>query len=254
MGAMQNLPPTLAQLLIVKDAGMKAAQILQALGLPQQRPLVVLNGSTNATLEALYTQVAPLLQDGLAAWLVSRGAVAITGGTDAGIFAVLGQGLSRYGQPAACIGVTVAACLRHPVYHPQGVALEPHHTHVVLSPGQHWGAETALMYALAAAYGSVAQSLMLLVGGGPLTRNELEHCVGQGRRVLAVAGSGGVADALLAAAAGQAAADPGLHQIAARAELYRIAVDAPTEALAALLDQLLLAEEQLAARAIADRA
>lgn len=235
----------------VSQAEASPHYILTRLQIPLGRPLIILNGSTHSGLCALYARMAPLLQDGLAAWLCNRGAVAITGGTAAGIFAVLGQGLRRYGRPAACIGVTVSACLHHPEHHPQGIALEPHHTHAVLSPGRHWGAETALMYALAAAYGPVAQSLMLLVGGGPLTLNELEHCVEQGRRVLAVAGSGGVADALLAAAAGQGPADQRLQAIVARAELAWITAEAPPDNLAALLDQLLLAEEQLAARAIA---
>lgn len=215
-------------------------EFLSALQLPPGRPLIILNGSTHASLTVLYARITPLLQAGLAAWLAHRGAVAITGGTNAGIFALLGRGFADYGQPAACIGVTVAACLRHPERNPHGVALEPHHTHSVLTAGQHWGDETALMYALAAAYAPVAQSLTLVVGGGPLTLNEVEASVAQGRRILAVAESGGVADALLAAAAGQGSADPRLQHLATQAHLYRIEADAAPAHLGRLLDHLLL--------------
>ena len=86
----------------------QAVKMLAALRLPRGRPLILLNGSTNGALTDLYQQASPFLQDGLARWLVKREAVTITGGTDAGIFALLGQGFGAYGQPAACVGVTVA--------------------------------------------------------------------------------------------------------------------------------------------------
>ncbi|RRR70335.1 MAG: hypothetical protein EI684_13510 [Candidatus Viridilinea halotolerans] len=212
-------------------------RMLHNLHIPQGRPLVLLNGSTHSSLGSLYAQVTPLLQDGLASWLVRRGAVAITGGTDAGIFAVLGQGFARYGQPAACLGVTVAQLVQP---QPDGVALEPNHTHMLLSAGNHWGAETPLMYALAAAYDPCARAVTLVVGGGLNTLHELEFCAALGRRMLIIAGSGGIADALLATLGGQRHGDERLQRLAQVAEIYRINLDAPPEVLLVLLDALLL--------------
>ncbi|MFV9505614.1 MAG: hypothetical protein AB4911_13755 [Oscillochloridaceae bacterium umkhey_bin13] len=212
-------------------------QLLSAWQIPAGRPLIVLNGSTSAKLGPLYAQLRPLIQEGLAAWLVRNAAVAITGGTDAGIFALLGRGFAHYGQPAACIGVTVAACLRNAT-HPHGVALEPHHSHLLLTPGQYWGDETAAMYTLAAAYAPVAASLTVVIGGGPLTLNEVEYSVAQGRRVLAVTGSGGVADALVATVADPDSAEPRLRHLAKQVELYYIAANASPTSFSRLLDQL----------------
>lgn len=219
--------------------GHQATEMLATLRLPRGRPLILLNGSTNAALTQLYEQAMPILKDGLARWLVTREAVAITGGTNAGIFALLGQGFGAYGRPAACVGVTVAGLVQHREDDPGGVALEPHHTHAVLVPGKRWGDETAAMYALAAAYGSVERSLTVLVGGGPTTLKEIEACVAQGRRVLAVEGSGGVADDLLAVVSGSRVGNEQLQRIARLADLYRMTLHTDPDTLGALLDHLL---------------
>ncbi|WP_124681879.1 hypothetical protein [Candidatus Viridilinea mediisalina] len=215
---------------------LSSAQPIQQLYIPSGRPLVILNGSTNGNLQPLYQRVRPLLQEGLAAWAARRGAVVITGGTNAGIFAVLGQGFARYGRPMACIGVAVAQLVQPP---PEGVALEPNHTHMLLTEGQHWGAEVYAMYALAAAYGPPAHSLTIVVGGGPNTLRELEYCAAQGGRMLVVEGSGGVADALLDSLSGQRSGEERLQRLAHTAQIYRINLHAPPHVLQVLLDALM---------------
>lgn len=212
---------------------------LSSLRIPYGRPLVLLNGSTSVGLTAMYEQATPLLQEGLARWLVARSAIAITGGTDAGIFAVLGRGLQRYGRPAACIGVTVEALVRHAGCNPEAPALEPNHTRVLLTAGQHWGDETATMYALALAYARLQCSITMVVGGGPNTIREVEVSVAQGRPLLVVAHSGGVADALLRARAGGEVEDVRLQRVAEAAKIHSVALHADPSTLWALLDRLL---------------
>lgn len=213
-----------------------SAHPMQQLHIPYGRPLLILNGSTHASLQPLYACVRPLLQEGVAAWTVRRGAVVITGGTNAGIFAVLGQGFACYGRPMACIGVAVAQ-LVHP--QPNGVALEPNHTHMLLTEGQQWGAEAHAMYALAAAYAPPARSLTIVIGGGPNTLHELEHCAAQGGRMLIVEGSGGVADALLDSLSGQRVGEERLQRLAQTAQIYRVNLHAPPQVLWVLLDALM---------------
>ena len=156
-------------------------ELLAALGLPAPRATVVLNGST----AEVDRRLAPLLE-GLAGAAVRERLTVVTGGTDAGIFALFGAAM---GDPSAPL-VGVAPSER------DGVPLEPHHTHFVLVQGDAWGVETPALLALADALTRLAPSGAVICGGGPVTRTEVAGHVRAGRPVVAVAGSGGVADDL----------------------------------------------------------
>ncbi|MFO7634707.1 MAG: hypothetical protein R6W76_19310, partial [Caldilinea sp.] len=58
----------------------------------------------DASLEAA---LEPVLIAGLARVVCDEEITTITGGTDAGIFHLFGQGLGRWGRTAPCIGVAV---------------------------------------------------------------------------------------------------------------------------------------------------
>lgn len=158
------------------DAG--GDEVVAALGLPAPRATVVLNGTTGDC----HPRLAGVLGE-LAAAARRERLTVLTGGTDAGIFHVFGAAM---GAPTApLVGVA-------PSNH-AGVALEPHHTHVALVEGDAWGDETPVLLALAAA---LAPAVAVICGGGPVTRREVDGHLRAGRPVLAVAGSGGVADQL----------------------------------------------------------
>lgn len=153
-------------------------ELVAGLQLPAARATVVLNGST----ADLDHRMAPVLED-LAAAAMRERLTVVTGGTDAGIFAIFGAAMT---EPSAPL-IGVAPCDR------DGVALEPHHTHFVLVQGDHWGVETPVLLALADA---LSPSVAVICGGGPVTRTEVAGHIAAGRPVIAVAGSGGVADEL----------------------------------------------------------
>ena len=159
------------------DAG--GDELLAALGLPAPRATVVLNGSTAERDPAL----AGVLGE-LAAAAIRERLTVVTGGTDAGIFALFGAAMA---EPTAPL-VGVAPRNR------DGVPLEPHHTHYVLVDGDIWGDETPALLALAGALGRLAPSVAVICGGGAITRHEAEGHLQAGRPLIAVAGSGGVAD------------------------------------------------------------
>ena len=158
------------------DAGGEA--LVAALDLPAPRATVILNGTTAER----DLRLAGVLGDLAAAARAERLTV-LTGGTDAGIFALFGAAI---GEPTAPL-VGVAPL------HRDGVPLEPHHTHAVLVQGDAWGVETPVLLALAEA---LAPAAAVICGGGAVTLTEVDGHLRAGRPVLAVAGSGGVADEL----------------------------------------------------------
>ncbi len=78
------------------------------------------------------------------------------------------------------------------------VTLDPHHSHFLLVPGERWGDESPWLTAAAECLADGRGTLMLVAGGGEVTRWDVLHRLRQRGRVLALAGSGGTADALVA--------------------------------------------------------
>lgn len=156
-------------------------ELLAGLELPAPRATVILNGSTAECDPAL----AGVLGE-LAAAAIRERLTVVTGGTDAGIFALFGAAMAE--PTAPLVGVAPR--------HRDGVPLEPHHTHVVLVEGDDWGDETPVLLTLADALGRLAPSVAVICGGGAITRQEAAGHLRAGRPVIAVAGSGGVAGEL----------------------------------------------------------
>ena len=78
------------------------------------------------------------------------------------------------------------------------IALDPHHSHFLLVPGDRWGDESPWLMAAAERLAAGCGTLLLVAGGGEVTRHDVQQRLSQGGRVLALAGSGGTADALVA--------------------------------------------------------
>src|SRR5207248_3354275 len=99
----------------------------------------------------------------------------VTGGTDAGVFALLGEGFDAWPRTAPCIGVAPRKCI---ALSPEEsaitdrAALESHHTHFVFTGGIEWGDETKLMCALLNKLGARCPSIAVFAGGGDVTLGE----------------------------------------------------------------------------------
>ena len=238
-----------AQALYVSQ-GTTAEQIIGALELPHPRAFLILNGGTAKMEPELQAQLGQLLQDGLARIAAEQQITVITGGTDAGVFALFGQGLAKWDRTVPCIGVTVMKWATWPGRIPRWlptwlfdrgrVPLEPHHTHFALTDGDHWGAETKTMFALAAALSEGVPSVAVLASGGLIAREETLHNVRQGREIIVIANSGRLADEIASVITCDTETPD--HEIAAivrdgRITLFNIA-DGP-EALASLVRQKL---------------
>jgi hypothetical protein len=193
-------PPTVA--------GEEAAAALE---LPRPRGLIVLNGGTSDLSPELEAALRRTLGAGIARVAIEEGLDLVTGGTDAGIFALLGEALDDE-RRAPCVGVVPAGRVTWPGREwasgrrPNGeepVPLEPNHSHFLLVDGDEWGEETDAMLALSDALSGDCPSLAVLAGGGAGARREVLAHVRSGREVIALDGTGRFAARLAEATAGR---------------------------------------------------
>lgn len=197
--------------------------IVSALDLPRPRALLLVNGGTSQLQPDLYQLLGLLMQDGVARISAEERITLVTGGTNMGVFELLGQGFEKWGRTAPCIGVVVASLVRWPGRPPawfpsvqaeELAPLEPHHSHFVFVEGAEWGEETAVMSALCRELSRGIPSLMVIANGGNILRNEVLNNVRQGREVLVITGSGRFADELAAVVRGEAQpANPAVAEI-----------------------------------------
>jgi hypothetical protein len=171
-------------------------ELLRALDVPPPRGLVVVNGSTDEIDDERAQLLRGVVQE-LARVAAADGLAIVTGGTDAGIFRLLGSVLDT--SSVTAIGVAPAGRVTWPgrlEVPDDAVPLEPHHSHFVLVDGDEWGDETSTMMRLVAAMDVPA--VALLAGGGDVARRELLAHVHDGRDVVVLKGSGRLADEVAA--------------------------------------------------------
>ncbi len=219
--------------LVTVPASTDIQQVITALDLPAPRALLILNGGTAALEADVHDRLEQLL-DALAGVVIEEGITLLTGGTNEGIFFLLGAALAKRGDlKAPCIGVSVAGRTG-----PE--RLEPHHSHFVLVEGETWGEETPVMYNLAAALSHTCPSLAVFAGGGQITVNEMCYNVLQKRELVLIAGSKRSTDMAISAHAGNDVANESIQQIASAGRITVFGTQQPATDLAALLRSRLL--------------
>jgi hypothetical protein len=160
------------------------------------------------------------------------------GGTRAGIMEWAGRVRRRSGGAFPLLGVAPAEEITT-TGEPGRTPIDPNHTHVVAvrnpewerrrhadrSPGRgHWGAETEAMYQIFGRLAAGRASATLVVNGGAVTLDEVRWNIAQRRPMAVVAGSGRVADALVARVRGIDPANPEAGQF--REGVVRLDLDA----------------------------
>jgi SLOG in TRPM, prokaryote len=182
-----------------------------ALGLSRPRGLIVLNGGTADFSPDVDAALRRTLGDGLARIAIEEVLTVVTGGTDAGIFALFGEALDD-DRTAPCVGVVPAGLVTWPGRETssgrgpsdeQPVPLESHHSHFLLVEGDEWGVETDAMLALTEALSGGCPSLAVLAGGGAGARREVLAHLRAGREVIVLDGTGRLAERLAEATAGR---------------------------------------------------
>lgn len=192
--------------------------VLRALDIGVRRPVLVsVGGAGGMTPEhlAVTAEILERIIPALDRWQ----AAVVDGGTDSGIMRVMGQSRAAAGAHFPLVGVAAEGTVILPGRAPASGAapLESSHTHVVLVPGDAWGDESPWLSRVATAIADGRPSLTLVINGGQITYDDIDHSLQAGRPVVVVSGTGRTADAIAASARGDAedsraemvAADPG---------------------------------------------
>jgi TRPM family ion channel len=185
--------------LVAPPSGTRAADILQALGIEKPKGLIVILGGAANLDDALMSPLVQLFSRGIAPTAARLGAAIIDGGTQAGVMAIMGQGVADRGRKSVLLGVAPAGKVTYPGRQSEGsvsdsTPLDPNHTHFVLVESNEWGGETDTMFQLAQALAEATLVLVVLANGGTIAKGEVLRSVRQGWPIIVVEGSGGLAN------------------------------------------------------------
>ena len=181
---------------------------LTSLGLQASQPVVVLVGGAGGLDPADLDRLRPLFESGLVPVMTHLRGAAIDGGTWSGVMRLLGEAHSSARADFPLIGVAAAGTVTLPGGQPprdDAAMLDPDHTHLVLVPGNDWGAEVTWIAQVATDLAGSKPSATVLVNGGEIAYSDAQRSLDAGRPVLTVEGSGRTADQLAAAVQGRPA-------------------------------------------------
>jgi hypothetical protein len=170
-----------------------------------QHPVVVLVGGAGAMSEEHFEPVSRALRDRLLPALERWDAVVVDGGTDAGVMRLVGRLRESSGAGFPLVGVVAQGTVagQEPDDAPvEGAELEPHHTLVVVVPGDQWGDESAWLGEVAEVIAGGRPTMTLMVNGGETTHDDVARSIEERRPLVVLGGTGRLADAIAAAAAG----------------------------------------------------
>jgi TRPM family ion channel/conflict system pore-forming effector with SLATT domain/uncharacterized protein DUF4231 len=208
-------------LAVFPAASDRIEDVVAKLGLGDYRAVILVLGGAEID-EKLIPRLTQMFGRGIARAAAEANAVLLDGGTQAGVMALMGEGVAGRGYKSTLIGVAPTGNVTYPgADSPDGVPLEPNHSRFILVEGTEWGSETASMFKLASALTSKPASavtaekkprkkgiekaagkvpaLATLAGGGETSRNEALRAVRHNLPLIVVEGSGGLADEIAAA-------------------------------------------------------
>jgi len=187
---------------VFPDQPASLAQAITTLLLKDSYPVIVLIGggipaeqaqATNAALECL-AKSAEEMQ-----------ALVICGGTDMGVMAEIGQLRTRLAGKFPLIGIAPESQVTWPggPFSAQFLGwghkrwnLAQHYTHFILVPGSEFGDESPWIVEAASLLSTAHNSVTILLNGGGISRKDIQLSLEAGRPVIALSGTGRLADEL----------------------------------------------------------
>lgn len=156
---------------------------------------------------------------------------------------MMGQARAQTAATFPLIGVTPVGkvALGDQIPSAEITALEPHHTHFVLVPGSNWGDESPWLAQIASVLANGAPSVTVLVNGGEIASKDVLENLKANRPVLAIAGSGRLADTLAAALRGEAT-DERARELVASGLVQAIDLKESFDSLTQLMNEMFSAQ------------
>ncbi|MBV6623091.1 MAG: hypothetical protein KI793_09145 [Rivularia sp. (in: Bacteria)] len=178
---------------------------MDELGFNNPRSVLVILGGAGKMSETDLSRLRSLFVNVLAPVVEKLGASVVDGGTDFGVMQMIGQARAQIQGTFDLIGITPVGKVALPNQPtPEEVtALEPNHSHFVLIPGSDWGDESPWLANVATVIAKGKPSVAILVNGGEISKKDVSESHKANRTVLAVDGSGRLADTLSAALHGE---------------------------------------------------
>ncbi len=197
-----------------------------ALGVGRPMPVLAIAGTTSEIDADLAVRLLPVLKAVVDLAAAEEVAV-VTGGTDAGVFHLLGLALEAAPRrPPVVVGVAPDDLVVEPGGTPGNgrVPVDAMLDVLVRVPGHAWGDETEALSQLVGRIADEFPAALLLVGGGEVSRAELVEHLARGRSVVVLSGTGRLADAL-----GDPAPGPDdLPALLASGDVTTVALDRPS--------------------------
>ena len=170
---------------------------LATLRLRIPKPAMVLVGGAAGIAprdEALIQQTVSLL----ASLADELGLTVLDGGTQSGVKAFMGEARTARDYNFFLLGVAVEKLIH---WHERpasalSAALEPNHTHFLFVPGHEWGEESFWLSEAASTVSRNLSALTILINGGEISRQDVQHSLQANRPVIIVQGTGRLADEL----------------------------------------------------------
>jgi hypothetical protein len=175
---------------------------ISTLDLKDGYPVIVLIGGDIQERQATITSTA--IQT-LAKVAEETSALVICGGTDMGVMAEIGQARKQNGYKFPLVGITLKALVTWPGgphsarflwWGKKRWELAEHYTHFILVPGSEFGDESPWIVDAATILSKGHRSVTVLINGGNVSRKDIELSVKSGRPVIAMGGTGRLANDL----------------------------------------------------------
>ena len=185
---------------VFPSANATAKEIADALQIKPPKALLLIIGGADSIDEKAGSRLVQLFGRGIARAAADLNAVIIDGGTQSGVMKMMGQGVADRGFKSPLIGVAPLGLVSYPGSQGEGkTPLDPNHSHFVLVEGNEWGSETNVIFKLMSGLASKAHAVVLLAGGGAVSKNESLQAVRQSLPLIVIEGSGDMADEIAAA-------------------------------------------------------
>lgn len=182
------------------------SQYIQEVGLPTDRPTLLVIGGADGLDEEYSQRLRPILEEVLIPLCEKLQVTVIDGGTNSGVMRLLGTARCKAKATFPLVGIAAIGTVQLPNFEQKTVRvtpIEPNHSHFILVPGTQWSNESRWLVEIAHKLAGQKPSFTLVLNGGEITWADIAHSMFVGRPVLALDGSGRAADAFSAALRGE---------------------------------------------------